>query len=205
MKILFQGDSITDCARSRDNDSFLGGGYPLLIDGELGVTYPNEHLVINRGVSGDRIVDIYARMKKDIINLAPDVMSILVGVNDVWHERDVQNGVDGEKFFKVYSMLLEEVKEAFPNIKLIVLEPFVLLGAGSELRYEWFRKEVEVRAQKAKEVAEKYGAIFVPLQKEFDDLCKVAPATFWLGDGVHPTAHGHEVIKRQWLKAFKNL
>ena len=67
--ILFQGDSITDCARSKDNDSFLGGGYPLLIDAELGVTYPNEHLVINRGVSGDRIVDIYARIKKNNASL----------------------------------------------------------------------------------------------------------------------------------------
>ncbi|MCQ2440740.1 MAG: GDSL-type esterase/lipase family protein [Clostridia bacterium] len=85
-KILFFGDSITDCGRNRDNDDSLGQGYPLLIKSELGFENPERYTFLNRGISGNRIVDLYARIKKDLINLAPDYVSILIGVNDVWHE-----------------------------------------------------------------------------------------------------------------------
>ena len=100
MKILFQGDSITDAGRSRDNDQYIGTGYPLLVKSELGYKFPGKYEFINRGISGNRIVDLYARIKADIINIKPDVMSILIGVNDVWHEFGVNpNGVSSEKFF----------------------------------------------------------------------------------------------------------
>ena len=103
--ILFQGDSITDAGRARDNDSNVGIGYPVLVKGTLGFEHPGEYTFLNRGISGNRVVDVYARIKSDIINLKPDVMSILIGVNDVWHEFSRKNGVDAEKFEKVYSML----------------------------------------------------------------------------------------------------
>ena len=105
MKILFQGDSITDAGRARDNDVNVGVGYPLLVKAELGFEFPGKYEFVNRGVSGSRIVDIYARIKDYIINLEPDVMSILIGVNDVWHEFAHQNGVSADKYFKIYDML----------------------------------------------------------------------------------------------------
>ena len=206
MRILFQGDSITDCGRSRELDSDLGKGYPRLVEAALGFEEPGKHEFINKGISGNRIVDLYARIKREIINLKPDFMSILIGVNDVWHDRgEDPNGVDAEKYFKIYSMLIEEVKEALPDIKIIILEPFVLKGPSTEEDWDIFHPEVLKRAEKAKEIAEKFELPFVPLQKGFDELCEKAPSTYWLKDGVHPTAKGHEFIKQEWLKAYKNL
>ena len=206
MRILFQGDSITDAGRSRNEDWILGRGYPLLVESALGFEEPGKYEFINRGISGNRIVDLYARIKSDIINLKPDVMSILIGVNDVWHELgDSPNGVDADKFFKIYSMLIEEVKEALPNIQIMIMEPFVLEGPSTIEKIDIFNTEVAKRAEMAKKIAEKFGLVFIPLQNGFDELCKKAPSTYWIGDGVHPTPKGHEYIKSEWLKAFKQL
>jgi len=204
--ILFQGDSITDARRSREQDNFtMGSGYALLVKGELGYDNIGEYEFINRGISGNRVVDLYARIKSDILNLSPDVMSILIGVNDVWHEIQQQNGVDAEKFFKIYSMLIDEVLEELPDLKIIIMEPFVLKGSATEENWETFRKEVEKRAEKAKAISEKYNFAFVPLQKQFDELSKNTTTDYWLFDGVHPTAIGHELIKREWIKAFNTI
>jgi len=206
MRILFQGDSITDAGRARDNDINLGTGYPMLVKATLGFEEPGKYEFFNRGISGNRVVDLYARIKNDIINLKPDVMSILIGVNDVWHEySNNPNGVDAEKYFKVYDMLIEEVKQALPDIKIMILEPFVLKESGTAEHWDEFRKETELRAEKAKKIAEKYGLTYIPLQKKFDELCGKAEAAYWLRDGVHPTAMGHEFIKNEWIKAFKTL
>ena len=180
--ILFQGDSITDCGRGNG----LGTGYAFLTTAQLGYECPNEYNFINRGISGNRIVDVYARIKADIINLKPDYMSILIGVNDVWHDITRGNGVDNEKFEKIYSMLIEEIKE-IPD------------------RWIRFDTEVKKRAQKAKYIAEKYGLKFVSLQDKFDEAAKKADNLYWTGDGVHPTPMGHELIKNEWIKAFKSL
>ena len=204
-RILFQGDSITDADRSREKDYKLGCGYPHLVEATLGLEAPGEYEFLNRGISGNRIVDLYARIKKDLINLAPDVLSILIGVNDVWHEVSYQNGVDAEKFYKIYRMLLEEIRAALPDIKILILEPFVLPGTATEENYHVFEPEVALRAQMAKRIAEELGLVFVPLQQGFDELCKKAPAEYWLRDGVHPTPKGHEFIKQEWLRAFKTL
>ena len=204
-KILFQGDSITDAGRSREDDSNVGQGYPIFVKAELGFEAPNEYEFINRGISGNRVVDLYARIKADIINLKPDVMSILIGVNDVWHEVGNKNGVDAEKYYKIYSMLIDEIKAALPDTKIMILEPFVLRGDGTADAYDDFRPEVEKRAEKAKMIAEKYNLTFIPLQEKFDTAYKTAPEGYWLKDGVHPTSAGHELIKREWIKAFKSL
>lgn len=205
MKILFQGDSITDAGRSRENIQCAGRGYPLLVKSSLGLEIPGKYEFTNRGVSGNRIIDVYARIKTDIINLEPDVMSILIGVNDVWHELGNKNGIEAEKFYKIYSMLIEEIKESLPDIKIMILEPFVLCASATEEQYSIFRAEVEKRAVKAKAIAEKYNLKFIPLQSIFDEATKNAPADYWLGDGVHPTPYGHEIIKNEWIKAFKSL
>lgn len=204
-RILFQGDSITDASRAREDDSIKGHGYATMVSGEIMFDYPNEYECINRGIGGDRIVDLYARMKKDIINLKPDILSIMIGVNDVWHEFDFSNGVDAAKFEKIYDMLIEEIKTALPDIKIMILEPFVLNGRAMEKRWEGFRAEVELRAKAAKRIAEKYGLVFVPLMEKFDEAAKVAPVTHWTAEGVHPTAAGHELIKRAWIEGFKKI
>ena len=209
--MLFQGDSITDAGRSREDDMNAGIGYPTLVKGELGFEYPNQYIMYNRGISGNRVVDVYARIKADIINLKPDVMSILIGVNDVWHEFGGHNGVDAEKYFKIYSMLIEEIKTALPDVKIMILEPFVLRGDGTDNtqdepdKWNIFHTEVLKRAEKARKIAETYNLPFIPLQDKFEEAAKLAPNDYWLRDGVHPTTAGHELIKREWIKTFKSL
>ena len=207
MRILFFGDSITDGSRWRDDDSNMGFAYPFLLKAELGYNEPEKYEFFNRGIGGNRIVDLYARLKKDVLNLKPDVMSILCGVNDVWHDYgDAPNGVDEEKYYKVYDMMIAEIKEALPNIKIMIMEPFLLPGTGvDEWGYEEFRRKVEACAAKAKLIAEKYNLPFIPLQAGFDELAKTAPNSYWLRDGVHPTPMGHVFVKNQWLKAFEAI
>ncbi len=205
MRILFQGDSITDCGRKREQLSSLGSGYAMMVKGQMGLEYPAEHEYINKGISGNRSVDLYARIKADILNLKPDFMSILLGVNDVWHEYDGNNGVDADKFFRIYCMLIEEVKAELPDLQIMIMEPFCLKGSATEAYYDEFRSEVEKRACMAKKVAEKYSLTFLPLQKDFDALADTMPASDLLSDGVHPTPIGHTFIKDAWVRAFKEM
>lgn len=201
--ILFQGDSITDAGRSRDNDSDRGTGYPTLVSAELGLKYPGEYNFINKGISGNRIVDLYSRIKCDFINLKPDYLTILIGINDVWHEIGNRNGVDNDKFFRVYCNLIEEIRAMLPDIEIFILEPFVLKASATEKNWRVFRKETLMRAESAKAVAEKFGLTFIPLQEKFDEAEKKACASYWLGDGVHPTAAGHELIANEVVKALE--
>lgn len=204
-RILFQGDSITDANRRRDDEAWKGEGYPTLITAKLGFEHPNEYEFINRGISGNRVVDLLARVKSDMINLKPDYMSILIGVNDVWHELEYSNGVSAERYEQIYTMLLDEVLESLPNLKIMILEPFVLRGSGTEKNYDTFRSEVEKRAAAVGGIAEKFHLPFIELQKKFDEATKIAPADYWLRDGVHPTHAGHELIAREWIRAFDAL
>ena len=206
MKILFQGDSITDAGRARDNDVNIGVGYPLLVKASLGFESPGKYEFINRGISGNRVVDVYARIKNDIINLKPDVMSILIGVNDVWHEfAESPNGVDADKYFKIYDMLIEEVKSILPDIKIMIMEPFVLKACATEEKWDSFNLEVKKRAEMAKKISIKYNLPYIALQEGFDILSKNIEESYWLGDGVHQTAMGHEYIKNDWIKMFKTF
>lgn len=209
LRYLFQGDSITDASRVDIDEGvgscLFGYGYPILLASEYLKKHKGEIEFINKGVSGNRIVDLYARIKDDIINFKPDVMSILIGVNDVWHELSVQNGVEAKKFEKIYSMLIEEIKEALPDIKIIILEPFVLNGSGTEMYYDTFREEVQKRSDAAQRIAEKYGLYFVPLQEEFDKASADGDTTYWTTDGVHPTAAGHQLIKEELDKVVSTI
>lgn len=202
---LFQGDSITDAGRDDENeDNFgLGCGYPLLVSAEIART--QKIRFINRGKSGDRITDVYARMKEDIINLKPDFMSILIGVNDVAHELTMKCGVETEKFEKIYGMLIEEIKEALPDIKIIIMEPFVLKGSATEELWSGYESEVKAHGEAAKRIAEKYRLRFVPLQDKFDEACADGDTRYWSVDGVHPTAAGHQIIKEELTKAIHDI
>lgn len=201
--ILFQGDSITDASRSRENDANMGVGYPTLIKAELGYEQPGKYIWYNRGISGNRIVDLYARLKEDVLNMKPNVLSILIGVNDVLREYETHSGTDADKFYKVYSTMIEEIKYTLPEVKIFILEPFILKGTATEKYWPEFRREVEKRAEMAQAVAEKYQVPFIKLQHKFDGAEKTAPSHYWLIDGVHPTAMGHELIKREWLSVFR--
>lgn len=203
--IVFQGDSITDADRSRDNDEKRGLGYPQLVTAQLGLSEPQRFRCLNRGVSGDRIVDLYARIKRDCINLRPDYLSILIGVNDVWHELGAQNGVATEKYARLYQMLLDEIRAALPQVKIMILEPYLTHGTATDPQWDAFFGDVRDHAAAAGRVAAENGLLFVPLQDVFDRALERAPASWWTQDGVHPTPYGHALIAQAWLQAFQTI
>ena len=210
-KILFMGDSITDAQRDRENDAYMGGGYATMVAGELACQQPYAYEFVNRGISGNRIIDLHARIRKDMVNLQPEYISILIGVNDVWHEYTRQNGVAVDKFEILYDMMIQELQRDIPGVKIMILEPFVLPGSKTRTeedkpnRWEHFSTETPLRAAVAKRIAEKYNLVFVPLQEQFDKVNADAPEGYWLRDGVHPTVAGHNLIKQAWLEGFEKL
>lgn len=209
MKILFFGDSITDAGRAKDQDGSavsLGYGYVRSVGGRLLGKDPVKYELYNRGISGHRVVDLYARVKCDCWNLEPDVLSILIGVNDVWHGVHGVNGVEIDRFEKVYRMLLEDTKKVLPNVKLMIMEPFVLPGSATvyQDKYQEFLA-VKEYAKVAKKLAEEFNAVFIPLQAQFDATYeKYGDNTYFLRDGVHPNTAGAELIANAWLSAFEN-
>lgn len=206
-RILFQGDSITDVGRARNDPRNMGQGYPVMVAGELGLRFPGKYEFINRGISGDRIPDLVARFGKDFVHLKPDVISILVGVNDVWHEPDVRNGVDERRFRNLYRMLLEDLFTALrePSPKIILMEPFFLPGSATEPMLEYFGEEIPLRAAAVRDLAKEFSLPFIPLQEKFNELTKLCPPSYWLMDGVHPTPAGHRMIAEEWMKVFETF
>lgn len=205
MKILFFGDSITDMARSREMDGNAFGygmGYVHSVSSTLKYENPQAYEIINRGIGGHRVVDLYARIKADVWNHNPDLISILIGVNDVWHEIYGGNGVDLERYERVYRMMIEDTKKRLPNVKFILCEPFVLKGTATEEKYEEFC-EVKKYAAVVKKLAEEYGAGFVALQDKLDEAAAKYGAVHYLYDGVHPDVAGGKLIAEEWLKVFR--
>ena len=201
--IVFQGDSITDWGRVRErtnpNDG-LGNGYPLLVASRLLCERPKEQFQIyNRGISGNRIVDLYARWKIDALNLKPDVISILIGVNDTWHGFKSDNGVDVPRYEQFYRMLLAWTLESRPGVKLILGEPFLLVFG--DVKRSWL-PEIRQRQAVVRRLAAEFHAAFIPYQQIFDAACKRAPKQHWTDDGVHPTTAGHQLMADAWRKAF---
>lgn len=207
MKILFYGDSITDMGRDRNRmgEAFgYGVGYVNSVSSTLIYENPEKYEIINRGISGNRVVDLYARIKADVWNHAPDVISVLIGVNDVWHEIYHGNGVELDRFDRVYRMMIDDTKKHLPNVQFILCEPFVLMGTATEEKYEEFC-EVKKYAAVVKKIAEDYGCVFVPLQEKFDKAAEEHGAKYYLYDGVHPDLAGGKLIAEEWLKAFRKM
>lgn len=202
--IVFQGDSITDAGRNYADDNYGCYGYATMVAAALGMDYPDKYKFYNRGVGGNRSVDLYARIKSDILHLKPDYLSILIGVNDVWFDLATDNGITVEKYEKIYTMLIEEILQALPKVKIMILEPFVLNGPSTQAFWPAFDSEVRKRAIIAKRIAQNFNLPFVALQERFDMVSNGDP-TYWLIDGVHPSAMGHELIKREWIKAFVEI
>ncbi len=207
MNIIFLGDSITDTGRNTQNGSTtsIGQGYALIASSKLSAEKPGSYHFVNAGISGSRIVDIYARIKSDAWNHNPEIISILAGVNDVWHELSVQDGVDSERFEAVLRMLIEDTRKRFPNAHFILMEPFVLPGSATQLHWDIFHREVRARAAIVRKLASQYQAFFVPLQDLFDQACQMQEASYWLPDGVHPSPAGHYLIADAWLNSFLTL
>ena len=212
MKILFFGDSITDAERNRAHDTIiygLGYGYVRVVADRIMSEKPNEYTIINRGISGNRIVDLYARMKKECTNLEPDVISILIGVNDVWHEVDQQNGVEIDRFEQIYRMMIQYFKQQLPNVKIIICEPFVLEGSATksteEMPDRWQKfQAVYDYAKVTKKLAEEFNLPFVPLQEKYDQGAKQHGVEHYLRDGVHPAVGGANLLAEEWIKVFKD-
>lgn len=205
-RILFQGDSITDCGRSREvkvPNSQLGQGYVQFIAGRILCDNPDRKVEIyNRGISGNRVVDLYARWKIDALNLKPDVISILIGVNDTWHEFGSQNGVEVPRYEQIYRMLLEWTVKELPNVKLILCEPFVLqCGAVGE---NWV-PEMNRRRKVVASLSKEFNTVFVPFQSAIDRAAKLAPPEYWLTDGVHPSCAGHTLLSDVWLESTSEV
>lgn len=199
--VLFQGDSITDAGRDKKNQSAndsrgLGRGYPNLIGGALLADYPEKKLtVLNRGISGHKVPDLAARWQKDTIDLKPDILSILIGVNDIWHKLNGRYDGTVKDYENGYRQLLKETQEKLPNVRIVVCEPFVLrCGAVNDT---WF-PEFDQRREVANKLAAELKLDRVPFQAMFDDATKLAPPEYWAGDGVHPTLAGHALMAKTW-------
>ena len=201
--ILFQGDSITDCSRDKSDPNSLGSGYAMLAAKALEAKYPGQFRFINRGVSGDRVTDLYDRRQADIFAVKPDFMSILVGVNDVGHEIWKGSGVDVDTYMEVYDRLLAEVKEKLPNTKVMLMEPFINEGSATQEEIETFECEVAMRSEAVQLLCGKYDLPFLSLQFDLYELEEQHPAGHWTLDGVHPTLNFHEYIAQKWVKAFE--
>lgn len=201
MRLLFQGDSITDAGREDyENPYAMGTGYPRLLEAEL--TFERDgYEIMNCGISGNRVVDLLARWKKDCLNLKPDVLTILVGVNDIWHEFLFGNGIRKEIFEQVYRILLKETLEMLPDIKIILMGAYVMHGPDTDGNWEVFHEEVKARREITQALAEEFQLGYVDLQKAFDKAQERFPAGYWSKDGVHPTAAGHQLIARAWKEA----
>ena len=200
---LFQGDSVTDAGRNREDDYDLGFGYPRMVAEYFEKKYPAQFSFVNTGTSGDTSACIYARMGTEILNIHPDYMSLLVGFNDISHLITNNDGIAPHRYEQLLCMLIEDVTEALPDIKIIMLEPYVLKGVSTEPNWIELNPGVRNNASIAKRVAEKYGLPFVTLQDKFDALCSEKPADFWVQDGIHPTENGHRVIADELIKAIE--
>lgn len=200
--ILFQGDSITDAGRKRDvtkpnSQVALGHGYAWLAAAELLVGLPEAKVkLFNRGNSGNKVYQLAERWKADCLDLKPDVLSILIGVNDFWHTLDGTYKGTLETYEKDYRALIKQTKDALPQVKLVICEPFALMAG--KVNEKWFPKYDAYRAA-AKRVADESGAVFVPFQSMFDTASKVAPPALWAADGVHPTSDGAALMASRWL------
>lgn len=205
--VLFQGDSITDCGRDRNaltanNTRGLGTGYPMLLAGMLREREPGRDFqVFNRGISGNIVPDLQARWQGDTLDIKPAILSILIGVNDIWHTLGKVPPKEVVTTYEAgYNALLDRTRAALPDVRLVVLEPFVLrTGAVTDA---WFPEFDELRAA-CRRVADRAHARFIGLHDMFQKRAAKSTPAYWAADGVHPTAAGHEAIAREWIDAVK--
>lgn len=205
--ILFQGDSITDAGRDKEkelpnNPGSFGHGYAFLAASTLLNELPEKNLTIyNRGISGNKVYQLAERWQKDCLDLKPDVLSILIGINDYWHFRNGKYDGTVEIYENDYRKLLQSTKEKLPNVKLVICQPFAVINT-SAVDETWVAP-VKTFQVAAKKLASEFNAIWVPFQEVFDEAVKHAPAIYWTGDGVHPAMPGAQLMAEAWLRAVE--
>lgn len=205
--VLFQGDSITDAGRKKDNDqpntgAALGGGYALMAAADLLLKNADKNLkVYNKGISGNKVFQLADRWDIDCLAIKPDVLSILVGVNDFWHTLNGNYKGTVQTYKDDYDKLLARTKQQLPDVQLIIGEPFAVTGVKA-VNEKWYPAFDEYRVA-ARALADKYQAIFIPYQSVFDKAIKSAPGAYWTGDGVHPSVAGAQLMAEAWMQCVK--
>jgi acyl-CoA thioesterase-1 len=184
--IVFAGDSVTDCGR-RTDPAGLGDGYVKNLYDAFGADRPR---IVNAGISGHRAVDLAARWQTDVLAFEPDLVSILIGINDTWRRYDEDDPTSTEDFEASYRELLEPV-----TAKLVLVEPFLL--AVKEEQHAW-REDLDPKIEVVRRLAAEYDALLVPADVEFNRQALTVGATTLADDGVHPTAAGHQLLAELW-------
>jgi lysophospholipase L1-like esterase len=203
-RLLFAGDSITDMKWGRnekDRNHYLGHSYVFLIASRLGVDMPDAALeIFNRGISGNKVGDLRQRWQKDAIEMKPDILSILIGVNDI--SRGGGNPVALEKWEEDYRYLLDTSRRANPDLRIVLMDPFVLRVTRLDKDETWthWRGEIDKLGAIVARLAADYDAVHIPLQEIFDAAAESAGPSHWIWDGVHPLPQGHELIARNWIE-----
>jgi lysophospholipase L1-like esterase len=196
-RILFTGDSITDCGRVRDNADHLGFGYAALTAAHLQARLASPQLkIFNRGISGNRAADLLKRVDADLLALNPTVVSILIGINDTWRRYDSNDATIAEAFERGYRALLQKITMHL-QARVVLLEPFLLHVPQD--RYAW-REDLNPKIDVVRKLAVEFGAELLPLDGLFAQAATQAPAAYWAADGVHPSMAGHALITETWLE-----
>ena len=197
--VLFQGDSITDAGRFRADPAHLGSGYAMIAASWIAAEYPDHNInFINRGISGNRAADLVSRWQQDCIQLAPDWVSIMIGINDTWRSFDENDSTTPESYETSLRICLQQAREKL-GCRFILIEPFVLPYPDD--RKLW-RNDLEPRIEIVKRLAKEFKAILIHMDKIMNEAA-VANGTpaYWANDGVHPTPAGHGLLAKHWLKA----
>lgn len=206
-RILFQGDSITDAGRDRkiidpNSTQALGNGYALLTAAKLLKEYVDKDVQIyNRGISGHKVPQLQERWQTDCIDLKPDILSILIGINDYWHKRSGNYSGNAQDFKNQYENLIESTLENLPDVTLIIGEPFGVKGVR-HVTDDWY-PELQEYQDVARQISKQYDTLFIPYQHIFDEAIKKADGAYWTTDGVHTSLAGAELMSEAWLKFIR--
>lgn len=201
IRILFQGDSITDAGRNREDPHEMGNGYPKYAKARIAASYPQLELdFLNLGIGGNRTEHLVERLETDFIQLQPDIVSILVGINDTWHQYGNNIITTDRQFEDNYRTVLTALKER-THAKILMLEPFLLSVPDKD----HFRENLDFRIDIVRRLAWEYADAYIPLDGLFAAACVHNPPTHWAADGVHPTPEGADFIAGHYLTAVAPL
>lgn len=203
LNFLFQGDSITDGnrGRSKDPNHTMGHGYAFSIASRVGEAFAEKaNMFYNRGISGNKVTDLEKRWQTDTLDLKPDVLSILVGVNDTASVVSQQNIVSPEKYESVYRSLLTQTRAQLPDCVFVLCEPFILPVGKVKENWAAYNNDIQKRQDTVRLLSKEFNTVFVPFQKAMNDAVNRAAAEYWMWDGIHPTYSGHELLTREWLR-----
>ena len=203
MKILFQGDSITDAGRDKRNYHNMGWGYPKYASELIAKAHPELDIeFINFGIGGNRTSQLFDRLYTDAIAFQPDVISILIGINDIWHRYGGEKIATTDAQLELnYRSILERLKKE-TNAKILILSPYLLDCDDKEN----MREDLKTVLPIVRKLADEYADAYVGLDKLFDEALKTQPAPrYYSGDGVHPNENGAKFIAEHYAKAIESL